>query len=80
MFFIQKTEVCNFANETIIYTYSPNFEEATPKISIDMHLILNCLYIIYILYINYIITQYINKIETRRSLGTKILGVPGIKK
>ena len=28
-------------------------------------------------FINYIITQYINKIKTRRLPGTKLLGVPG---
>ena len=30
-------------------------------------------------YVNNIITQYMNKIKARRSPGTKILGVPGIK-
>ena len=34
---------------------------------------------IYIKYINYVITQNVGKIKTRRSPGTKILGVPGIK-
>ena len=41
MFFIQKTEVCNFADDTTIYSCSPNFEEATLKLSNDTHLILN---------------------------------------
>ena len=33
----------------------------------------------FFLYIEYIITQYINKIKTRRSPGTNMLEVPGIK-
>ena len=41
MFFIQKTEVCNFADDTTIYSCSPNFEEATLKLSNDTHLILD---------------------------------------
>ena len=41
MFFIQETEVCNFADDTTIYSCSPNFEEATLKLSNDAHLILN---------------------------------------
>ena len=41
MFFIQETEVCNFADDTTIYSCSPNFEEATLKLSNDTHLILN---------------------------------------
>ena len=40
-FFIQKTKVSNFANDTTIYSYSPNFEEATLNLSNDTHLILN---------------------------------------
>ena len=43
MFFIQETEVCNFADDTTIYSCSPNFEEATLKLSNDTHLILNWL-------------------------------------
>ena len=31
MFFIQETEVCYFADNTTIYSCSPNFEEATLK-------------------------------------------------
>ena len=41
MFFIQETEVCYFADDTTIYSCSPNFEEATLKLSNDTHLILN---------------------------------------
>ena len=40
MFFIQETEVCNFADDTI-YSCSPDFEEATLKLSNDTHLIFN---------------------------------------
>ena len=39
MFFIQKTEVCNFADDTTIYSCLPNFEEETLKLSNDTHLI-----------------------------------------
>ena len=41
MFFIQETEVCNFADDATIYSCSPNIEEATLKLSNDTHLILN---------------------------------------
>ena len=41
MFFVPETEVCNFANDTTIYSCSPYFEEATLKLSNDTHLILN---------------------------------------
>ena len=41
MFFIQEIEVCNFADDTIMYSCPPNFEEATLKSSNDTHLILN---------------------------------------
>ena len=41
MFFIQETEVCNFADDTTIYSCSPYFEQATLKLSNDTHLILN---------------------------------------
>ena len=41
MFFIQETEVCNFADDTTIYSCSPNYEEATQKLSNETHLILN---------------------------------------
>ena len=40
-FFIQETEVCNFADDTAIYSCSPYFEEATLKLSNDTRLILN---------------------------------------
>ena len=40
MFFIQETEVCNFADDTI-YSCWPYFEEATLKLSNGTHLILN---------------------------------------
>ena len=33
MFFIQETEVCNFAADTKLHIGSPNFEEATLKLS-----------------------------------------------
>ena len=41
MFLIQETEVCNFADDTTIYSCSPYFEEATLKLSNDTHFILN---------------------------------------
>ena len=41
MFCIQETEVSNFADDTAIHSCSPNCEEATLKLSNDMHLILN---------------------------------------
>ena len=41
MFFIQETEVCNFADDTTTYSCLTNFEEATLKLSNDTHLILN---------------------------------------
>ena len=31
IFFIQETEVCNFANDTTIYACSLNYKEAAPK-------------------------------------------------
>ena len=37
MFFIQETEVCNFADDTTIYSCSSNYEEATQKLSADTH-------------------------------------------
>ena len=40
-FFIQEIEVYNFANDTTIYSCSPNFEDATKKLSNDRYLILN---------------------------------------
>ena len=41
MFFIQETEVCNFADDKTIYSCSSNYEEATQKLSADTHLVLN---------------------------------------
>ena len=41
MLFIQETKVCNFADDTTIYSSPPNLEEATLKLSNDTHLILN---------------------------------------
>ena len=41
MFFIQETEVCNFADDITIYSCSPNFVEATLKLSNDTLLVLN---------------------------------------
>ena len=41
MFFIQETEVCNFADDTTIDSCSSNYEEATQKLSADTHLVLN---------------------------------------
>ena len=47
MFFIQETEVCNFADDAIIYSCSPNFEEPTLKLSNNTRLILNWFRIIW---------------------------------
>ena len=41
IFFIQETEVSNFADDTTLYSCSPNFEESTLKLSNGTHLILN---------------------------------------
>ena len=41
MFFIQETEVYNFADDTVVCSCSLNFEVATLKLSNDTHLILN---------------------------------------
>ena len=41
MFFIQETEVCNFADDTTIYSCSSNYDEATQKLSAGTHLVLN---------------------------------------
>ena len=38
-FFIQEKEVCNFADDGLIYSCSRNFEEATLKFSNDTNLI-----------------------------------------
>ena len=47
VFSIQETEVCNLADDTTIYSCSPNFEEVTLKLSNDTHLILNWFRIYY---------------------------------
>ena len=47
MFFIQETEVCNFADDAMIYSCSPNFEEPTLKLSSNTRLILNWFRIIW---------------------------------
>ena len=39
IFFIQEKEVCNFADDGLIYSCSRNFEEATLKFSNDTNLI-----------------------------------------
>ena len=41
MFFIKKTEVCNFPDNTIIYLCLLNYEEAQRKLSNDPHIVSN---------------------------------------
>ena len=41
IFFIQETEVCNFANDTTIYSCSLNYKEAAHKLSNDTYIVLN---------------------------------------
>ena len=41
IFFIQETEVCNFADDTTIYSCSLNYKEAVHKLSNDIYIILN---------------------------------------
>ena len=41
IFFIQETEVCNFADDTTIYSCSLNYIEAAHKLSNDTHIVLN---------------------------------------
>ena len=41
IFFIQETKVCNFADDTTIYSCSLNFKEAAHKLSNDTHIVLN---------------------------------------
>ena len=41
IFFIQETEVCNFADDTTIYSCSLNYKEAAHKLSNDTHIVLN---------------------------------------
>ena len=39
--FIQETEVCNFADDTAIYSCSLNYKEEAHKLSNDTHIVLN---------------------------------------
>ena len=41
IFFIQETEVCNFADDSTIYSCSLNYQEAAHKLSNDTHIVLN---------------------------------------
>ena len=41
IFFIQEIEVCNFADDTAINSYSLNYKEAAHKLSNDTHIVLN---------------------------------------
>ena len=41
MFFIKKTEVCNFDDDTNICSCSLNYEEARRKLSDDTHIVPN---------------------------------------
>ena len=41
MFFIQELEVCNFADDSTIYSCSLNYKEAAYKLSNDTHIVLN---------------------------------------
>ena len=41
IFFIQELEVCNFADNTTIYSCSLNYKEAAHKLSNDTHIVLN---------------------------------------
>ena len=41
IFFIQETEVCNFADDTTIYSWSLNYKEAAHKLSNDTYIVLN---------------------------------------
>ena len=41
MFFIKKTKVCNFADDTTIYSCSLNYKEAHRKLSDNTHIIPN---------------------------------------
>ena len=41
IFFIQETEVCNFANDITIYSCSLNYKETAHKLSNDKHIVLN---------------------------------------
>ena len=41
IFFIQETEVCNFPDDTTIYSCSLNYKEAAHKLSNDTYIVLN---------------------------------------
>ena len=41
IFFIQETEVCNFTDDTTIYSCSLNYKEAAHKLSKDTYIVLN---------------------------------------
>ena len=41
IFFIQETEVYNFADDVTIYSCSLNYKEAAHKLSNDKHIVLN---------------------------------------
>ena len=41
MFFIKETEVCNSVDDTTIYSYYLNYEEAHRKLLNDTHIFLN---------------------------------------
>ena len=41
IFFIQETEVCNFADDTNICSCPLNYKEAARKLSNDIHIVLN---------------------------------------
>ena len=41
IFFIQETEICNFADDSTIYSCSLNYKEAAHKLSNDTYIVLN---------------------------------------
>ena len=41
MFFIQETEVCNFVDDTTIYSCSLNYKATAHKLSNDTYIVLN---------------------------------------
>ena len=47
MLFIEEIEVCNFPDDTAIYSSSLNYEEAYRNLSNDTHIVLNCLSIVW---------------------------------
>ena len=40
-FFIQETKLCNFADDTTIYSFLSNYKEAAQKLFNDTHIVLN---------------------------------------